>query len=80
MDNSDVIAGVLKSLYYNAVNEFKNHSAGRLSDNELAIADKFINVIKDTTTNIASRPTGFNILSGVSYLLAGASFTVALFS
>ena len=30
-------------------------------------------------TNIASRPTGFNILSGVSYLLAGASFTVAGF-
>lgn len=48
MDNSEIIAGVLKSLYDNAVNEFKNHSAGRLSDNELAIADRFINVIKDT--------------------------------
>ena len=48
MDNSEIIAGVLKSLYDNAVNEFKNHSAGCLSDNELAIANKFINVIKDT--------------------------------
>ena len=48
MDNSEIIAGVLKSLYDNAVNEFKNHSAGRLSDNELAIADRLINVINDT--------------------------------
>lgn len=54
MTDSELIAGVLKSLYDNAVNELENHAAGHLNDGESALATAFINIIKDTHNEYCS--------------------------